>query len=93
VLSTSIGDVNERGKGGKSATGVDRCRIAAKHVLSRMDAVLGQFTCILLEVEERVYWEGHWHATDIIKFFTERGFVRSPATSNFRFQYDVILCR
>ena len=91
VPSISVGDFfNERGLRGKSATAWIDVEGAAKHVLSGMDAVLPQFTGILMEVEDRMYWEGQWHATDVIEFFTTRGFVPIARDFQFQFQYNVI---
>ena len=69
---------------------------ASKQVITNADALLERTKSILIEVEHKDFWEGQWHAQDVVDFLESRGFTfvardkeYHPVQENYLFVKDI----
>jgi FkbM family methyltransferase len=66
---------------------------ASGHVLRGATALLRRTELVLIEVEEKLMWEGQWRSIDVIEFFLDAGFVPLTRDAEYNQQYNIIFVR
>ena len=66
---------------------------ASGHVLRGATKLLRRTELVLIEVEEKLMWEGQWRSIDVIEFFLDAGFVPLTRDAEYNQQYNIIFVR
>jgi len=66
---------------------------ASGHVLRGATALLRRTELVLIEVEEKLMWEGQWRSIDVIEFFLDAGFIPLTRDAEYDQQYNIIFVR
>jgi len=62
-------------------------------VLHGATKLLRRTELVLIEVEEKLMWEGQWRSIDVIEFFLDAGFVPLTRDAEYDQQYNIIFVR
>jgi len=62
-------------------------------VLHGATNLLRRTDLVLIEVEEKLMWEGQWRSIDVIEFFLDAGFIPLTRDAEYDQQYNIIFVR
>jgi hypothetical protein len=63
---------------------------ASREVLEGCKKTLDKVSAILIEVEEKEYWNNQWLEKDVRKFLTENNFILVARDGEYEYQYNQI---
>jgi FkbM family methyltransferase len=66
---------------------------ASRHVLEGAETLLATARSILIEVEERSFWQGQWLASDVIRHLARFGLKVIDRDYEYREQYNILFLR